>query len=316
MADVSADNAESGQATRPADGLVHEVPCPICGSERATVVFPAGVAQVNQVVKCDDCGLMYASPRRESADVVLIQEEEDFDWRDRDPQMFEKEQVQLEDTADTRALLDELHPNRGKVIEIGSSFGFQLGEFRDSGWEVQGIEPNHNSARYARDALSIPTVTTILEDAGIPDESADIVVMLHVIEHIPDPVGTLREIFRVLKPGGHLVLETPRYDTLMFRMLGRRERSVSCDGHILFFTSQSLEQAYVRAGFQKVRLDYVGRTLTLDRLVYNLGVMTKSRSLEEKTIALARRLNLQQRRNTLNARDMQRVVLERPAKAA
>jgi SAM-dependent methyltransferase len=312
MPRVPADSEQSAQTTPPADELIHEVPCPICGSERRTVVFPAGVAQINQVVTCDDCGMMYASPRRESADVVLIEEEEDFDWRDRDPQMFEKEQVQLDDTADSRALLDQLHPNRGKAMEIGSSFGFQLQQFRDRGWEVEGIEPNHNSARYAKEVLSIPTITTILEQASVADESVDVVVMLHVIEHIPDPVGTLREIFRVLKPGGHLVLETPRYDTLTFRLLRRRERSVSCDGHILFFTSHSLEDACTRAGFRKVRLDYVGRTLTLDRLAYNLGVMSKSRKLEERMIALARRLNLQKRKLKLNARDMQRIVVERP----
>jgi SAM-dependent methyltransferase len=294
------------------EDAVHEVLCPICGSAQFSVVYPPGVAQINQVVTCAGCGLMYANPRRDSADVVLMADERDFDWRDVAPQMFEKEQVQLKDMAKTRLLLEQLHPSRGKVIEIGCSFGFQLNEFRNRGWEVEGVEPNHNSARHAQEALSIPVATSILEDAGIADESADVVVMLHVIEHIPDPVGTLREIFRVLKPGGHLVLETPRYDTLMFRMLGKRERSVACDGHILFFTSESLARAYSRAGFKKVRLDYVGRTLTLDRLVYNLGVMSKSRRLEERAISIARRLNLQKYHLTLNARDMQRVVLEKP----
>lgn len=307
--------AETEQ-TAPAAEPTHQVPCGICGSERYEVVYPAGVAQVNQIVRCLDCGLMYANPRRDSADVVLLEEEEDFDWADRDPQMFEKEQIQLADTAGTRDLLRRLHPEGGTAIEIGSSFGFQLREFQRQGWEVLGIEPNHNSARYANQELGIPTRPTILEEADVADEAADVVIMLHVIEHVPDPVGTLREIFRVLKPGGHLVLETPRYDTLTFRLLGRRERSVSCDGHIFFFTTDTLAQAYARAGFRKVELDYVGRTLTLDRLVYNLGVMSKSRSLEERAIALARRLNLQRFRLKLNARDMQRVVLERPRPVA
>jgi SAM-dependent methyltransferase len=292
---------------------VYSVPCPSCGSTQFRVVFPAGVAQVNQIVACSGCGLMYANPRRESADAVLVEDERDFDWSDYAPQMFEKEQVQLKDMDNTRDLLEQLHPKRGKVIEIGCSFGFQLNEFRKRGWEIEGVEPNHNSARHAQEALSITVQTSILEGAGIADESADVVVMLHVIEHIPDPVGTVSEIFRVLKPGGHLVLETPRYDTLTFRMLGKRERSVSCDGHILFFTDESLAKVYSKAGFKKVRLDYVGRTLTLDRLVYNLGVMSKSKTLEERLIALARRLNLQRLSITLNARDMQRVVLEKPA---
>jgi SAM-dependent methyltransferase len=297
------------------EGTVRSVDCPLCGATRFSVRYPAGVAQINQIVICADCGFMYANPRHESADVILMADERDFDWRENVPQMFEKERVQLGDMAKTRLFLEQLHPDRGKVIEIGCSFGFQLNEFRKRGWDVEGVEPNHNSARYAQEELSIPVATSILEQADVPDGSADVVVMLHVIEHIPDPVGTLKEIFRVLKPGGHLVLETPRYDTLMFRLFGKRERSVSCDGHILFFTSESLAQAYSLAGFEKVRLDYVGRTLTLDRLVYNLGVMSKSKKLEGRAIALARRLNLQQRHMTVNLRDMQRVVLTKPAAA-
>lgn len=238
--------------------------------------------------------------------------ESDYDFVERHPQRYEKEQIQLVDTANTRALLNALHPHRGKLIEIGSGCGFQLDAFRKEGWDVLGIEPDHNAAKHAGDSLSIPTMNTILENAQLPDGSADVVVMLHVIEHIPDPVGTLSEIFRVLSPGGHLVLETPRYDTLMFKLLGRRERSVSCNGHIFFFTTASLRNAYTRAGFTLVKLDYVGRTLTLDRLTYNLGVISKNPALQRSAISTARQLGLHKRHITLNLRDMQRVCLAKP----
>jgi SAM-dependent methyltransferase len=294
------------------DVLTNTVPCGICGSDRFTVVYPPGVAQINQVVKCLDCGLMYASPRRDSGDAMLSADEREYRFSEEHPQRYEKEQTQLGDTADTRALLDRLHPNRGKAIEIGSSCGFQLDAFRSQGWDVLGIEPDRNAAAQAEADLSIPTLNTILEEADLPDESVDVVVMLHVIEHIPDPVGTLTEICRVLRPGGHFVLETPRYDTLTFKLLGRRERSVSCDGHIFFFTTDSLRNAYTRAGFELEKLDYVGRTMTLDRLAYNLGVMSKSPALKQGAIDAARRLNLQKHSIKLNARDMQRVCLVKP----
>ena len=90
--------------------------------------------------------------------------------------------------------------------------------------------------------------------------------MLHVIEHLPDPLATLREINRVLKPRGYLVLETPRYDSLMYKVLGRRERSLRCDGHIYFYTTDTLRRTYEAANFELVQLDYVGRSLTFDRL--------------------------------------------------
>lgn len=288
-----------------------ELPCNICGANDYTVVYAAGVAQLNQIVICTRCGLMYASPRKEADHVEIESWPEDlhFDMAKERPQRYEKERLQVRDLDFTRAHLDQLHPCRGKLLEIGSSMGFTLDAFRKSGWDVVGVEPDRNATRYAVQELGIPTINSTLESAGLPDQSVDVVVMLHVIEHVPDPIGTLREIHRILRPGGHLILETPRYDTLMFRLLGRRERSLSCEGHIFFFTTDTLRKAYVAAGFALDRLDYTGRSLTLDRVVYNLGIMSKSRIFQRIAGSLSRRARLDRFRVKVNVRDMQRVCL-------
>ena len=221
--------------------LRNTVPCNLCGSTGCAILFGAGVAQINQIVKCDQCELIYANPRKDADHVELKSWRDDPGW---DPvrehrQRFEKERLQTRDYANTRAFINRLHPDRGRLLEIGSGFGFLLQTFRMDGWKVTGVEPDRNLARYSKAKQGIETISCVLETANIPNESVDVVIMLHVIEHVPDPVGTLREIYRVLKPGGHLILETPRYDTLMFKLLGRRERSLSCDGHIYFFTTES-----------------------------------------------------------------------------
>ena len=64
--------------------------------------------------------------------------------------------------------------------------------------------------------------------------------------------------------------------TLMFKLLGRRERSLNSEGHIYFFTTPTLQNLCKAAGFRLVELDYVGRSLTLDRLMWNMGVISKS----------------------------------------
>jgi 2-polyprenyl-3-methyl-5-hydroxy-6-metoxy-1,4-benzoquinol methylase len=191
--------------------------------------------------------------------------------------------------------------------------GLLLQAFRQDGWDVHGIDPDRNACRYATRSLGLPTTPGTLESARLPASHADAFVMLHVIEHVPDPQATLREVHRVLKPGGTLVLETPRYDTLAFKLLGRRERSLGCDGHIYFFTNDSLSRMCRAAGFEILRHDAVGRTLTLDRMAYNVGVVSRSRRVQAALGRWSRALRLQTVRLRLNLRDMQRLILRKPS---
>jgi hypothetical protein len=107
------------------------------------------------------------------------------------------------------------------------------------------------------------------------------------------------------------MIETPRYDTLMFRILGRRERSLSCEGHVYFFTNSSLRTCYEAAGFRLVEHRCVGRSLTLNRLAYNLGVMSKSPRFQHMADAVTRWLRLNRMSVYLNMRDMQRVCVQK-----
>jgi 2-polyprenyl-3-methyl-5-hydroxy-6-metoxy-1,4-benzoquinol methylase len=293
---------------------IHSASCNNCQSDQYSVLYGPGQAQVNQIVRCRQCGLMYAFPRRPADHVQIESWPDDPNWNyaDQHPQRFEKERLQVRDYAGARKWLNRVHPNRGTLVEVGSSLGFLLDAFRADGWDVLGIEPDKNACRHATQTLGLKVSNATLESANLPSESTDVLVMLHVIEHVPNPVATLREIHRVLKPGGHLVLETPRYDTLMFKLLGRRERSLSCDGHIFFFTTDSLRTAYTKAGFDLEHLEYPPRSLTLDRLLYNVGVISKSASIQRMIGVLSRGLFLNKIRLSANVRDMQRVYLRKP----
>jgi 2-polyprenyl-3-methyl-5-hydroxy-6-metoxy-1,4-benzoquinol methylase len=295
------------------------VSCNLCGKDDYVVLFEAGVAQRSRIVKCSHCGLMYSNPRVAEVDCEAIKSFDPQSVLDgllgRSKWRLEKESLQVRDYSDTRKFVAGMYPERGLLVEIGSGLGYLLDFFRKDGWTAFGIEPNEGLCRYARQTLGLSVASGTLQEADLQSESADVVSMIHVIEHVPDPSAVFSEVFRVLKPGGCFVVETPRYDTLMFKLLGKRERSLNCDGHIFFFTTETLKRMAGNAGFEVLKVDYVGRSMTLGRLLYNVGVVSKSKRLQQALYAASQRWRLNHVSMTINVRDMQRLYLRKPVSA-
>ena len=93
--------------------MSESVLCNYCEVDEATVVFGPGVAQPNQIVRCNRCGLMYASPRAKVPDHVEIAAyDPEFDPFRPDDTRVLKERLQVKDYDRTRALLNRLYPQR------------------------------------------------------------------------------------------------------------------------------------------------------------------------------------------------------------
>ena len=146
--------------------------CDLCGSDAYAVVFRADEAQINQIVKCDSCGLMYANPRSDAPDhVEVAQYDPDFvenSIAHNDTPRLKKEALQVRDYDTTRKFLAERFPNRGKLLEVGSGLGFLLDYFKKDGWDTTGVEPNRGMCRYAEKKLGLHALPEILTDAKFP----------------------------------------------------------------------------------------------------------------------------------------------------
>jgi 2-polyprenyl-3-methyl-5-hydroxy-6-metoxy-1,4-benzoquinol methylase len=288
--------------------------CNNCGACEREVVFAPGVAQKHQIVRCMNCGLMYAYPRATTNIAHYVAA-----GRTGEPMSLQTPEVirsfdKLADYAPIGLDLRKLLPRGKALLEVGCHAGVLLDRFRSQGWSVSGVEPDGRAANFARSHYGLEVKASTLEDAGYEPATFDAVVMLHVIEHLDDPAGTVEAIARVLRPQGLLVVETPVYDTLMYRVLGRRERSLSCDGHIVFYTGRTLAALLERCGFEIVAQRRVGRTVSLGRLLWNIGVMSKSGTLQHMIERLSSSLGLIHRgRLYLNTRDMVRIFARKVA---
>ncbi|MHC4879831.1 MAG: class I SAM-dependent methyltransferase [Planctomycetota bacterium] len=141
----------------------------------------------------------------------------------------------------------------GRAVELGCATGRFLEKLRDAGWQACGIELATAAADEAR-RRGFEIHTGTLEDAEFAEESFDAACAWMVIEHVPDPRGTLTEIARVLRPDGWLAFSVPNaacWERLLFR---------SCwyvwepPRHLQHFTPASIRRLLTDAGFDRIQI--------------------------------------------------------------
>jgi SAM-dependent methyltransferase len=149
-----------------------------------------------------------------------------------------------------------------KLLDVGFGRGDFLLAMRESGWEPHGIEPDAADVAAAR-AHGLPVEQGAVEDAPYPDDTFDAVTLSHVVEHLHDPVASLTECLRMLKPGGVIWIATPNVASLAHRRFGRDWFGLDPPRHLVIFTRHGLDLALRRAGFEQpsFRSTYRGQLL-------------------------------------------------------
>ena len=144
----------------------------------------------------------------------------------------------------------------GRLLEVGCATGRRLALFRSLGWDVQGVELSEQACREAKARYGLRVFRGELGQASLPEASVDVVVMSHVIEHVHEPIATLREVRRVLRAGGLLVLETPNAGSLGLRVFGDFRYEWDVPRHLFLFDRQTLGACCVRAGLRLRHVAY------------------------------------------------------------
>lgn len=138
-------------------------------------------------------------------------------------------------------------PKNVRVLDVGCGFGQSLGYHTARGCDVYGVEADENIRRVA-DKFGFKVHVGLFDDRIYEPAFFDYVTMDQVIEHVTDPLSTLRGVARILKPGGTAILSTPNAGGWGARLFGRRWINWHAPYHVQFFSRRSMQLAAEQAG--------------------------------------------------------------------
>lgn len=207
-----------------------------------------------RVIDCRSCGFAHVSPLPSDAELKQFYEQE-FYQHER-PNYFTETKEDLPWWMATYRNYYELLERRAKgrtLLDIGSGPGHFLACGKKRGWKTVGIEPSTPAARYS-EKRGLTTVNDFFSyDRAKNLGTFDVVHAAMVLEHVPDPIGFITDMKKMLKKGGRIAIFCPNDYNPLQRILreehGFKPWWVVPKHHLNYFTIESMKRLLAHLGF-------------------------------------------------------------------
>jgi 2-polyprenyl-3-methyl-5-hydroxy-6-metoxy-1,4-benzoquinol methylase len=228
------------------------IPCNCCGG---FIFKPALECEGFNFVRCKKCGLVQRNPQPVKEEIIARYSKtfgnDYLSYELKNEAAFLKlQQLALRDAGFNKIekaafLRAESVPS---VLDVGCATGALLVSFRDRGWRVTGVEISPCSV-YAQKERGLDVRDIPLEENNFPQESFDVVLASHLVEHLNDPRSFFTEARRILKKDGYMFITTPNISGFQARLFGGLWRSAIFD-HLYLFSKSILLKMLKTCGFK------------------------------------------------------------------
>jgi 2-polyprenyl-3-methyl-5-hydroxy-6-metoxy-1,4-benzoquinol methylase len=156
--------------------------------------------------------------------------------------LFEKiyQVVKTKNISDKVKTVTRANSGTGRLLDIGCGTGDFLSVAKSVGWQTVGFEPNDK----ARNLALSKGVELVAETTDLPDASFDVITMWHVLEHVPDVEAQIKELRRLVKPGGTIVIAVPNFKSVDAKYYGKFWAAYDVPRHLWHFSKTAIKKLF------------------------------------------------------------------------
>ena len=291
--------------------MIHPNICPMCASTRLSLflmdlkdILYGKDEGVYNLWLCNECGIIFTFPI--PSDLISIYPPDEYysfqvkkGGLKSKVKKYIKNPIKLANAIMVKIIVNieqlffhrsEIVIKGGNLLDVGCGYGEFLMRMKKKGMNVYGVDPALRELSYSK-KCDIDIRNTTLDNACFSDNFFDVVTLNHSLEHIQDPINTVKEIAKITKPGGFIIVQLPNWNCIMQKIFKGKWIHWDIPRHLFHFNFYTLQKFFESYDFQVCKKRYLysgyGFSLSLDSFLNTFRkrkVLLKDSSLPNNII--------------------------------
>lgn len=239
---------------------MNNIICPWCGSEKTQIHLWIKdeflTHEEFQIHECQKCGLLFTEPRPAKDKIGEYYKSEEYYSHQENkhgfiPKVYESvKSINLKH----KYKIATKGKKVGKVLDIGCGVGDFLHTMEKHGWECTGVEPSEEAKTIARKRMKA-NLYAPEEINQMPNASFDMITMWHVLEHVDDLKWQVKQLARLIKPNGRIVIAVPNYKSYDAEYYKELWAAYDVPRHLNHFNKKTLSNIFKTNGLNLLKSD-------------------------------------------------------------
>ena len=147
-------------------------------------------------------------------------------------------------------LITSSSSGKGKVLDIGAGTGDFLLTAKENGWKTIGVEPSEKAK-----AIAIQKgIEFVVETQELESHTFDVITMWHVLEHVPNLENQIKELKRLVKPNGTIIIAVPNFKSFDAKYYGKFWAAYDVPIHFWHFSKTAIKLLFEK---EEIKLEKV-----------------------------------------------------------